>query len=67
MLNKSLKNRMKTIFVICNLYIVICNLYCADPSAGSGVPEFFRDVDTISAGYEHTVAIKKDGSLGMGT
>ena len=36
---------------------------CADPSAGSGVPEFFRDVKIVSAGLYHTVAIKTDGTL----
>ena len=42
---------------------------CGNPSAGSGVPEFFRDVDTVSVGEGYgfgngyTVAIKKDGTL----
>ena len=36
---------------------------CADPSAGSGVPEFFSGVKEISAGDNHTVAIKTDGTL----
>ncbi|MCL1864681.1 MAG: hypothetical protein FWF73_02595 [Spirochaetes bacterium] len=55
---------MKTIFVLCNLYIVICILTsCDDSSTGSGVPVFLRDVKEVSAGDDYTAAIKEDGSL----
>jgi len=63
MLNQSLKNKIKTIFVICTSYIAICLSSCADPSAGSGMPEFFTNVKTVSAGGAHTAAIDKDGKL----
>jgi len=45
------------------LTLIIALTSCDDPSAGSGVPEFLRDVKTVSAGYMHTAAIKEDGTL----
>ena len=36
---------------------------CADPSAGTGVPDFFGNVKAVSAGSTHTAAIDKDGKI----
>ena len=52
---------IKTIIPILALTITLTS--CADPSAGSGVPTFFNDVITFSAGGGYTAAIKENGEL----
>ena len=54
-------NARHTLCIILPLTLTLTS--CADPSAGTGVPEFFRDAKVISAGYNYTSAIKNDGTL----
>ena len=45
------------------LFLTIAFTSCADPSAGTGVPTFLKDVKAVAVGGNHTLAIDSDDKL----
>ena len=64
--NHLIKKITKTKFyTLCIMNYALCIILtaCGNPDAGINIPDFFSDVDSVSAGDNHTMAIKTDGTL----